>query len=179
MQNDEKELTFKEYFYLIEGIISNIDLNVAYELFKKEYEERTGYAWPLHKFLSRARNWEFWGDEKGYVAIRRQRSGYIKLVGAAGSNKSKYIAIKELLALGEPIWGVVTEDIFNLALKVGMRAPTEEEKSLMMVMIPDYMMSSIDSESNKVTVNYKDVGQVEKYFIANEEYYNKVKTQLE
>jgi len=166
-------MNFSDLITLItESKIDNLDISRAYDLFKKEYIERTGYAWPFEKFLSRSYNWEFHGDDNGYVAIRRQKSGYVKLVGAAGSNKSKYLAMKELIK--EPIWGVVTKDLYDLAIKIGMRSPTDEEKKLLQYMIPSSMLSNINIDDNTVLVNYKDVGTIEKFFIGSEEYFKKI-----
>ena len=44
-----------------------------FSIFKDSYEKSLGTSWSKDKFLSRANNWEFYGTEKGFVAVRPQR----------------------------------------------------------------------------------------------------------
>ena len=49
----------------------NIDLDRAYELFTASYQKGTGTSWSKAKFMQRASNWTFYGDNDGYVAVRK------------------------------------------------------------------------------------------------------------
>jgi len=173
----------KSFKIFLESFVSSdIDMNRAYEIFNAEYLKSTGKSWAKDKFLSRAQNWVFYGDSNGFITVRAQNSGFVKLVGAAGSDKSKYKGFKELAAKHLPVWGMVDDKIFALLQKMGYRGPNIIEKMLFKkMMTPERMKSvlggaTIDKvEGNKVTLTYPDIGTVVKYFIASPEYWKKIR----
>jgi hypothetical protein len=152
----------------------NIDLHHAYELFSKTYQKSTGSAWTYQKFMSRARNWEFLGDEFGYVAFRRQRSGMVKLVGVAGNIRSIRNGVIELLEQNHPTWGMISKNMVPMAVKLGFINPPAFLMKIMLKMIPKSVFGDVDFDINNdgsITLKYSDVGDATKYFIANKEYF--------
>ena len=172
----------KEYYHLTESFTSNdIDMEKAYELFNREYLQSTGKSWNKDKFFGRARNWEFWGDENGFVATRSQRSGFVKLVGAAGSDKSKYKGFKELVIKNLPVWGMVDEKIGGLLKKMGYRGPNMMEKMAFKGLMKSGQMDAVlggakleSIDGDKITLTYSDIGTVTKYFMGSPEYWRKL-----
>lgn len=161
---------------------SDIDMDRAYEIFAQEYLQSTGQTWSKEKFLQRSQNWDFYGDANGFITTRTQNSGFVKLVGAAGSDKSKYKGFKELASKKLPVWGMVDAKITGLLSKLGYRGPNMLELMIFKkMMTPEKMQAvlggaTIDSvEGNKVVLTYPDVGTVTKYFIASPEYWKKVR----
>ena len=161
------------------------DMDRIYELFNQEYMQSTGKSWTKDKFLNRAKDWEFWGDENGFVSTRKQQSGFIKLVGAAGSNKSKYKGFKELINANIPVWGLVDITISNLLKKLNYRGPNMIERMVLDQLLKSGKMQSVlgdgkieKMEGDKLTLTYPDVGTVEKYFMGSPEYWKLIKTSL-
>jgi hypothetical protein len=159
-----------------------MDMDKAYELFNNEYLKSTGKSWSKEKFLSRARNWEFWGDDDGFIATRRQNSGFIKFVGSAGKDKSKYKGFKEMAEQNLPVWGMVDEKIATLLKKLGYRGPNVMEKVALKLLIKSGKMDSVlggatinSIKGDKISLTYHDVGTVEKYFVASPEYWKKAR----
>lgn len=161
---------------------SQLDLDRAYDIFKNEYMQSTGKSWSKDKFLQRAHNWDFYGDVNGFITARKQASGFVKLVGAAGSDKSKYKGFKELASLHLPVWGMVDSKIFGLLQKLGYRGPNKIELfAFKKFMTPDKMAKVLggatinDIQGNRVTLTYPDIGTVTKYYIASPEYWKKLR----
>lgn len=159
-----------------------IDIDRAYELFRDEYMKSTGKAWSKDKFMQRAGNWQFYGDQNGFIAVRPQQSGFVKFVGAAGSDKSKYKGFKELAAKNLPLWGMVDDKIAGLLTKLGFRGPNKLELfAFKKLMTPEKMASvlggaTIESiDGSKVTMTYPDIGTVVKYFVAAPQYWKKIR----
>jgi hypothetical protein len=178
-----KTESFKTFFESMNP--DNIDLNKAYDIFNKEYLESTGKSWSKDKFLGRARNWTFYGDENGYVAIRPQRSGFVKLVGAAGSDKSKFKGFKELISENSPVWGMVDDRIASLLTKLGFRGPNKIEMLIFNKLIKSDQFKDVlggaeilNIEGSAVTLKYPDVGTVTKYFMGSPTYWSKLKTSI-
>jgi stage III sporulation protein SpoIIIAA len=159
----------------------DIDIQIAYQLFKAEYEQSTGTSWSYEKFLQRAANWDFYGDEKGFITVRPQASGFVKLVGAAGSDKSKYKGFKELISKNLPVWGAVDSTILKLLQKLGyIKAPAILVKALIKT-IGKNIFGGVDIIVNKdgsLTITYPDVGTVTKFFIGSPEYYKKLMSEI-
>jgi hypothetical protein len=178
-----KTESFKTFF---ESMNSNdIDLNKAYDIFNKEYMKSTGKSWSKDKFMGRARSWTFYGDENGYIAVRPQRSGFIKLVGAAGSDKSKFKGFKELIAENTPVWGMVDDKISTLLTKLGFRGPNMIERIVFNKLIQSDQFKGvlggaeiIDIKGSAVTLRYPDIGVVTKYFMGSPSYWSKLKTSI-
>jgi len=173
----DESMSFKDF--VLKESKMNIDLAAAYELFSQDYIKATGKTWSQDKFFSRAANWEFWGDENGYVAVRPQKSGFYKLVGMAGSDKSKYKGFKELISMGVPLWGMVSKNIADMAGKMGMRVPNWMERTIMKKMIGSSVFGDAKiieyTNDGGITFEYPDIGQTTKYFIGTQAYYQKAK----
>jgi hypothetical protein len=176
-----EDVTFKKYLILKESLVQ-IPLDSAYEIFKNEYDKSTGTSWTYDKFMGRARNWEFYGDEKGYVAIRRQRSGLVKLVGMAGENRSKLKGINDLISMNMPLWGMVSKDIKDIAVRKGMREPNFLERQVLKRSIPPEVLGGAEileyQKDGGIKLQYPDVGVVVKYLVGTPEYYAKLRTML-
>lgn len=161
-----------------------IDLNLdrAYDLFSAEYLAATGKTWDKDKFLNRSSNWDFYGDENGFVAVRNQRSGFVKLVGMAGSMKSKYKGFKEIIEIGVPLWGMVSKDIAPMALKMGMRVPNWLERNILKKAIDPSVFGNAKilgyTNDGGIEFDYPDIGRVTKYFIGTPAYYKKVSNEF-
>ena len=173
-------ISFKTFFESFHS--SEIDMDRAYDIFNDEYIKSTGKSWTKDKFLQRAKNWEFYGDNNGFITVRKQASGFVKLVGAAGSDKSKYKGFKELASHNLPVWGMVDDKIFKLLKKMGYRGPNMLELlAFKKFMTPEKMSkvlggATIDNiEGNKVTLTYPDIGTVTKYYIASPQYWKKLR----
>lgn len=155
---------------------SNIDLDKAYETFKKSYEESTGQSWDIEHFKNRASNWVFYGDENGYISLRPQNSGLYKLTGVAGSKKSIGKALVDLMSDNIPVWGMVNSEIKDMANKAGFISPPGWVVAAMIKKIPSYVfgnasIKNINSDGG-LTFNYANLqGDITKYFIANRAYY--------
>ena len=54
---ENKKITFKNYFILENKV--QIPLEIAYDIFKKEYDKSTGTSRDSNKFMNRASYWEF------------------------------------------------------------------------------------------------------------------------
>ena len=157
-----------------------LDMNRAYDVFRKEYEESTGQSWTREKFMQRSQNWQFFGDENGFVAVRPQKSGFIKLVGMAGDNKSKLRAIQQLQEQKLPVWGMVSKDIKDIAVRRGMREPNMIERTVIKQALNSVALGDAEiigyTSDNGVRLRYPDVGEVVKYMIGSPEYYQKLRS---
>ena len=65
-------------------------------------------------FKNRGRNWIFFGNPDGYVAVRKQQSGAYKLITVAGDKKIMLESLRELLSKHWPIWGSVSDLIARI-----------------------------------------------------------------
>lgn len=152
-----------------------------YNVFKDSYEKTTGNAWSKDKFYSRAQNWLFFGDDDGFVTVRPQQSGLYKLVGVAGNLKSILLGLNELKSLNQPVWGMVSADIQKMAQKQGFKSPPGFLLKVLLKFIPSSVFGGADFEINSdgsLTLKYDDVGDAKKYFIGNEEYFKKLKSDI-
>lgn len=174
--NEILEITKKKSEPVNESI--DIDLDRAYELFQQEYLNATGQSWSKEKFLNRAHSWKFYGDEQGFIAVRPQQSGFCKLVGSAGNNKSKYKGFKEALSQGLPLWGMVSKDIVGLLVKLGFKTPNFIERKLLEKMLSKNVLGDAEiieyTKDGGVTLRYPDIGVVTKYFVGSPAYWKKM-----
>lgn len=167
--------TFKNY--LVEEFTP--DLDKAYEIFSDTYIKSTGKTWSKDKFISRANAWLFYGDNDGFVTVRPQKSGYLKLTGMAGKPRSIIKGLKDLLATNKPIWGMVSSDILPMAIKQGFISPDKDQIEEILSNIPPSVFGgyhAIINDDGSVTMDYSDIGLATKYFIANEKYMDINKT---
>ena len=155
-----------------------IDLEHAYEQYKESYLKSTGKAWSKSKFLRRAKNWTFFGSENGYVAVRKQSSGFVKIVVVAGKPLSIARGLKELLSKKWPIWTMSTKDLTDKLIKQGMKKPPV---LLLKIMLPKIMSYGVFGDQNYkilkdggVKFSTSDVGDSIKYFTGSKEYYKKL-----
>jgi hypothetical protein len=153
-----------------------------YNVFKHSYEQSTGSSWDEGKFKSRASNWILYGSLDGFVAVRPQRSGYYKLVGAAGAPTGIYKGMKELEAMDRPVWGMMDERLASmLATKFGFIKPPGFMMKALMHLIPASVFGGANFTVNgdgSVTLSYNDVGDAKKYFVANKVYFSKIKSSM-
>lgn len=165
-------------------------LNRAFELFETEYLKETGKSWSRSHFLHKSKNWRFFGNQFGYVAVRVQNTGFWKMVGAAGSNRSKLLALKLILNLDVPIWGMVSQKIKDMALKIGLRGPNfvesifierilQSNSSIMgkVEIKKDDSGKIIKTKDGGIFINMTDaggIGEVVKYFIASKKYWSSI-----
>ncbi len=156
-----------------------IDMDRIYEIFSTSYEATTGVSWSREKFMSRAANWTFYGNDVGFVAFRQQGSGMRKLVGVAGETTGVVIGLKRLIDEGKPVWGAVSEKLSKAAARFGFIAPHRyiggpTILKLIMASIPTSVFGGTKPTVNPdggVTLAYDDIGNVDKFFIANRAYY--------
>ncbi len=147
--------------------------------FRNSYEAQTGSSWAEDKLLSRASNWTFYGDENGYLAVRRQASGMKKMVAVAGDPKSVLKGMAELQAEGGPIWGAVSGELANVAKKRGMIVPHLIPGGAMLIKtlakaIPASVFGGVEpkvADNGGIVLDYEDTGSTTKYFVGNKEYF--------
>jgi hypothetical protein len=159
--------------------LADVDTEELYQTFKKSYEAETGASWSKDKMLERARNWEFFGEPTGFVAIRRQASGMVKLVATAGDFKGIMRGFSELQNEGGPLWGAVSNQLARIAKSRGMIVPHLMPGGptfikLMVPMIPAAVFGGFEPKINDdggMTFEYDDVGAATKYLIGNKEYF--------
>lgn len=177
LANENYNMFFDFYDEIInesEFLINDINAEKIYNIFANEYKQATGQTWDKNKFLSRAQNWTFYGSEDGFVAVRYQKSGLVKLVGVAGSNIGKYKGIKELLAKKLPVWGMVSDELATMAKKIGFIRPPAFLIKQLIKLVPKSVFGGVEFSINSdgsVTLQYGDVGEVKKYFIGTKEYF--------
>jgi hypothetical protein len=154
--------------------VEDIDLDRAYELFSASYQEHTGTAWTKEKFISRSQSWDFYGDENGYVAVRPQHSGLVKLVGVGGSPRSVVKGMKQIMDKHLPVWGMMSSDLVPMAKKLGMIQPPAWIVKGMLKLIPSGVFGNVPITVNSdgsITLQYSDVGEATKYFVGSKEYF--------
>jgi hypothetical protein len=155
------------------------DIDHFYGVFKQSYEDSTGAAWSEDKLLSRARNWTFYGDEEGFVAVRVQGSGMKKLVAAAGNPRGVVKGLTELQASGGPIWGAVSAPLAMMAKKRGMIVPHLIPGGPFFIKvlaktIPPSVFGGhepVVTKDGGLVFSYEDVGETTKYIIGNKAYF--------
>ena len=151
-------------------------------MFRASYERETGAAWSEGKFLSRARGWDFYGDERGFVAVRRQRGGMTKLVGAAGAPRRVAAAVQELVAGGGPVWGAVSERPARAGKRYGFIVPHTVPGGSVAVralisQVPPEVFGGAVPEARRdggIKLGCADTGGAVKYLIANKGYFTHV-----
>lgn len=152
-----------------------VDLDKAYDVFSKSYLQSTGKKWEKDKFIDRAKNWIFYGDEDGYITVRPQNSGMLKLVGMAGNPKSILRGFQALNNENKPIWGMVSSDIKDMAIKGGYKSPPGWFVKFLISFVPKNVFGGAEIKgtdwSGGVTFSYKDIGETTKFLIGNSNYY--------
>lgn len=153
-----------------------------YNIFKESYMKSTGSAFTESQFFSRASGWTFFGvppsmendPNAGFVAVRLQRSGLVKLTGIAGSDTMQgklaiFDGIRMLHEKKLPIWGAVSADLAKAAGKMGFKVVPSSmftHLSKAGVKIPGM---EVDDQGN-LKANIQGIGEVEKVAIVNDLY---------
>lgn len=151
-----------------------LDLDKVYELFKNSYLKSTGKSWDYDKFMRRAKMYIFYGDENGYVMVRPQRSGLYKLVGSAGNQFSIAKGLRELQNEKVPIWGAVSKELLKPIKRLGF---IDLPGFVVVKLFELFDLSMVFGGKVKVAsdgaiiINYEDLGEAKKYYVANKEYY--------
>ncbi len=148
----------------------------VFKIFTNSYMKAKGASWDESKFFSRANNWTFYGDkDKGFVAIREQNSGLIKIVGVAGQLSSISAGIDTLKNSGKPIWGMADKKLVDVLVKRGgFICPPGFIIKLLSKFIPKSVFDDVDYELNSdgsFTFKYTDVGDATKFFFCNKKYF--------
>lgn len=149
--------------------LNGIDLDAAYTIFEKSYNESTGKSWSKDQFIWKAQQWEFFGDNNGFITARKQRNGNYKLTGAAGSPFSVVKGMKELIDMDVPIWGAMDDKLATaLSKKMGFIRPPATLVRLLVPIISRSGTKVEKVESDGAIVVYMDeIGYVTKYFVCN------------
>jgi hypothetical protein len=153
-----------------------LDLDAAWEVYQKQYLKSTGNTFTKELFIDRARNWTFYGNIDGWVAVRHQASGYAKLVAVAGSMKGKYYGMEELLKTNPPLWGAVTSDIAEMLKKKGFVVPNYFTMKILIASVPPAVFGGKKVDINfdgSINVDYDGIGSVKKWFVCNKIYIKK------
>ncbi len=157
----------------------NLDLDKTYEVFKGSYEKQTGKAWEKDKFLDRIADWTLYGDPDGFVAARKQASGPIKLVGAAGNPAGVKKGFQELLASPGPVWGAMDLRLATIASRMGMKMPPAWIMKKILEAIKDRFAQAsgvspsamVINADGSITIDYPDVGKATKFIVGNKAYF--------
>lgn len=162
------------------SITSEEDFMSIYEIFRESYIAETGTAWSYEKFRSRASNWEFYPTNNpqldGFISVRRQRSGLVKLVGAAGNPKTVVKGFIELSKENNPAWGLMDRKLVNHIAKLpGWVTPSAKVINIVSKIIPPSVFGDAEfiiNEDGGFEFIYSDIGKTKpKYLIANKKYY--------
>lgn len=164
-----------------EGVFTadNLDLDKTYDVFKSSYEKQTGKAWEKDKFVQRIADWTLYGDPDGFVATRKQASGPIKLVGAAGNPVGVKKGFQELLASPGPVWGAMDLRLATIASRMGMKMPPAWIMKKVLLAIKDRFAQAsgvspdalVVNNDGSVTIDYPDVGKATKFLVGNKAYF--------
>ncbi len=152
-----------------------------YNLFKASYIASVGSSWSFDKFLSRVDGWLLFGDSDGFVTVREQRSGYLKLTGSAGNTRSILRGFDMLTNSGKPIWGVVTQEIANLLQKKDFIVPNKQIVAQLIKFIPSEVFggANIDVRNDGTLTVTNGNASLDKAFVANKAYFNSISTNKE
>jgi len=193
---DESLIKYSDYYNIMnedKKQAYQMDLNQAFDVFDQSYKKATGKSWDKQKFISRAQSWTFFGDDAGYVAVREQRGGMVKLVGVAGNPKSVLRGFREMTAeyAGKSIWGAVSSDIADMTIRIDpnfkkLTVPSGMVGKLMFnaikaIIPPQVFGGAVIKQVNAdgtITFDYPDVGETNKVLLGNTEYFDFLKTQV-
>ena len=160
------------------------EVTLLADAFRASYLQATGSAWTTNTFLSRARNWRFYGEvapgRTGVVAIRPQHK-MNKLVAVAGAPRGVMNGIKALMEAkrNEPLWGAVSEDLVPLCARYGLIPVHTLPGGVLVIkavakLIPPEVFGGSDVKvmsDGALELNVIEIGPVKKYFVANKAYF--------
>lgn len=172
-----KEVSLEEPELLNEQV--SLDMDALYNIFSASYDKTTGQSWSREKFMNRAANWTFYGNNEGFVSFREQASGMRKLVGVAGETSGVVEGLKQLSAEDKPTWGAVSDKLARASKRFGFIAPHLYPGGgmvikIVMSLIPKSVFGGLEPKIESdggVTIAYDDIGDAKKYFIANRQYF--------
>ena len=154
--------------------LSASDQQALYDAFKHSYEKATGNAWDQSKFVNRAYNWTFFGDVSGGIAVRKQKSGLIKLNASYGSPRGVIKGFQELVNNhgDEPIWGAMDKKIATHLESQGFISPPKIVIKLLVPILNKVIGDHIQdvAKDGGLIVN-TEFGPCTKYFVANKAYF--------
>jgi hypothetical protein len=160
--------------------LSSQEQDTLYQEFKKSYEKEVGKSWDEHTFLSRSRNWTFYGSSLGGIAVRKQNSGLIKFVAAFGNPISVARALTEMMneERGKSIWGAMSLKLCEMLEKFS-HGDFKRPPALVVKMLAKYAQKAFgDNKIEKVNNDggividmIGGIGATTKYFIANSDYF--------
>lgn len=168
-------MKFKYYFdeQIIQENTDTSDINDLYDKFKNNHEEISGIMWDKKD----STDIQYFGDEHGYIAIQPQPSGLYKLIGAAGSHRSKIKGMEEIINQKLPVWGLVSKQIKNILLKIGFQEPDYREFKILyphaQSIINNGTIKDITNDKG-LKINYGGIGTVIKYFVGTSDYWKNI-----
>jgi hypothetical protein len=173
-----KYLNEEEFRY---NSLTDDEKRYIFNLFRDSYLKSVGTHWSEEKFIKKTKDWLFFGDKiNGFIAVK-ENNGIFKLVISAGSLSSVINGINELLSLNKPVWGLSNDKLKNfLVKKFNFISPNKEEILKMKKLFSDEFLANkeyIINDDGTFTFNYDDVGVSNKYFVANELFFNKINKQ--
>lgn len=161
--------------------VDQLDSDKAYDTFKKSYEDATGQSWNKEKFISRSGGWRFYGTQDGYITVREQGSGMLKLAGVAGKPFGIMAGAKALMKEDVPVWGAVAKNIADMAVKFGFKLVDPALVNKYIKNIPSSVFGGVKIKAvhpdGGIEFEYRDIGVVTKYLIGNDQYFSFLQSQ--
>jgi hypothetical protein len=160
--------------------LSKQEQQELYDEFKASYEKEVGKSWDERTFLSRSRNWTFYGKTTGGIAVRKQNSGLIKFVAAFGNPMTVARGLTEMMneEKGKSIWGAMSLKLCEMLEKFS-HGDFKRPPALVVKMLAKYAQKAfgdskierVESDGGIVIDMVGGIGLTTKYFIANKAYY--------
>jgi hypothetical protein len=179
----KKQTTLKEgLLRLLESFqFSNLtpeEQKTLYLAFEDAYTKATGGAWEEDRFLSRAHAWTFYGDISGGIAVRKQRSGLLKLVATYGDPMKIARGFKQFIQeeQGKPVWGAMTLNLVEM-LERFSKGDFKRAPAFLVKFLKPFVQRIFGDEIQGVNsngaliVDVQGIGTFEKYMIGNRAYY--------
>lgn len=166
----------RDFNGLMGNQLTTKEINDLYDLFHDSYMNSIGSSWSIEKFRNRIKDWMLFGNSEGFVTVRQQRSGMLKLTGSAGNPKGVLFGLNELMLTNRPIWGVVTPDIAAMLKKKGFIIPNKIFVKLLFKLIPSNVLGGeiqLNSDGT-LKVSGNDGNSLDKIFVANKLYYKEL-----
>lgn len=152
-----------------------LDIERIYLLFTNSYRISTGRTQTREWFERHFWKWRFYGTMSGMVSVRFQRNDLIKLTGAAGTKLGIVKGLQDVLALQQPTWGAISEDMLRQSQKIGFVTPPAWIMRTILGKIGGKITKDRLVKINKngsFSINLSNIGTVRKYFISNRIYYS-------
>jgi hypothetical protein len=149
-----------------------------YAMHAQSYQSAGHDAYPFNKYQQYATQgrtpWTFLGDKErtGYVTIKKVPDAPVeiyKMTATAGDKKGKLSGMAQILKSDKPIFGAVTEDLYQMCIKIGFHplAP-DEVRSLVQLGLIGGDVGKIDVGPNgELNIQHNVAGNVTKKMIGN------------